>query len=101
MLIIVLAWPHATLPELALRGLVALPLMALLLAISAPLDLLGNLQELVARQVEPNGLQPLYLWAKVLEGGGDMALAAGLAGVTIMAAVWLAEKLRAHSVTHN
>lgn len=74
-LVLALIWPQRTLRELILRLLIALPLSALLVAVDAPLDLLGNLHDLVLRHVDPNGFRPLFAWGKFLEGGGNLVMA--------------------------
>ncbi len=84
--IVVLAWPAAGAREAAARSLLALPLGALLFALDTPLDLLGNFQQRVLTTVDPQGLVPLFAWARFLEGGGNLALAVGLAGLAVAVA---------------
>lgn len=82
-LVLVLIWPQRTLRELILRLLIALPLTALLVAIDVPLDLLGNLHDLVLRHADPNGIRPLFVWSKFLEGGGNLVMALASAALAI------------------
>jgi hypothetical protein len=87
--ILVIAWPARGLRDAVARGLIAVPLAALLFALDAPLDLLGNFQQRVLASVDPLGLVPLFRWARFLESGGNLALAITLAGM----AIWGAERL--------
>jgi hypothetical protein len=84
--IVVLAWPATGSREAAARGLLAAPLAALLFALDTPLDVLGNFQQRVLTTVDAQGLAPLFAWARFLEGGGNLALAVGLAGLAVAAA---------------
>lgn len=82
-LIVVLSWPHRSIGEFAIRLGLALPFMAVLLAVDAPLQLLGNFHHVVLLDVEPHPLQPLFIWDKFLEGGGNWVLALALAALAI------------------
>jgi hypothetical protein len=99
-LILVLAWPQRTLREASLRLVFALPLIALLTAIDAPLDFLGNLHQLAMRRLDPLAFQPLYAWAQFLEGGGDLALALASSAIAIgLGAKAASPPLRSSSVS--
>ena len=82
-LIVILSWPHRSLGEFALRLGLAFPLAALLLAVDAPLELLGNFHHVVLADVDPHPLQPLFIWDKFLEGGGNCVLALALGALAI------------------
>jgi hypothetical protein len=86
LLIVLLGWPQRSWRELGARLLLALPLLVLLIAVDAPLELLGNLQESVARHWDPQGFRPLFAWDVFLEGGGNSALALGFAALAIAGA---------------
>jgi hypothetical protein len=85
-LIIVLAWPSAGMLETACRWGVTLPLVAILIMVDAPLDLLGNLQQGVMRPWDPDGMRALFLWGRFLEAGGNLALALAFALIAIVTA---------------
>lgn len=78
-LIAVLSWPVIGAMQMLARLFLAVPTLGVLLALDAPLELLGNLQEAVARQWHLEGLRPLFVWDKFLEGGGNAVLALVLA----------------------
>ncbi len=82
-LIAVLGWPEKSPRETLVRILLAIPLVTLLILVDIPLELLGNLHEVVARQVDPQGFRLLFAGDKWLDGGGDFALALGAATVVI------------------
>lgn len=82
-LIAVLGWPAKSPRETLLRILLALPLVTLLIVVDVPLELLGNLHEVVARQVDPEGFRLLFAGDKWLDGGGDFAAALAAATVVI------------------
>jgi len=65
------------------RLLIAAPLMAALIGIDAPLDLLGIFQHIVAEGVDPGRFIPLFAWARFIEGGGNLVLALAAAGLAI------------------
>ena len=74
-----LSWPNSITREALLRTALSVPALAVLIAIDAPLELLGNLQEVIARPFDPNGMRPLFFWGRFLEGGGNLALGLALA----------------------
>jgi hypothetical protein len=74
-LIAILICPQRDYREFLIRMLVAVPLVIILFAVDAPLDLLGNFQEAVARHVDPHAIRPLFVWDRFLEGGGSTAMA--------------------------
>lgn len=83
LLVVVLSWPARIRREWIKRILIAMPLLVLLFALDAPLDLLGNLEDGIAREFDPNGTRLLFSWATFLEGGGNSVLALALSGVAI------------------
>jgi hypothetical protein len=97
--ILVIAWPARGVRDAVARGLIALPLALLLFVLDAPLDLLGNFQHRVLTSVDATGVAPLYSWARFLEGGGNLALAITLAGITILGAEWPARRVRPRSAS--
>ncbi len=88
LLMLVLSWPQRSLREFLSRLLVTAPLALLLFCIDAPLDLLGNFHEAVIRNVDPAAKDPLFTWARLLEGGGRLALGLCLGGVAITLGSW-------------
>jgi hypothetical protein len=82
-LIAVLGWPMSSLRQMRIRILLAVPLVALLISLELPLELLGNLQEVVARQVDPDGFRLIFAWDKFLDGGGNLALALAAASAVV------------------
>jgi hypothetical protein len=83
LLIGLLAWPAAGWREMAVRLLVALPMLAVLVALDVPLDLAGTFQHAVIHHA---GLDPplaLFAWAQFLEGGGNVAIALAMAVTAI------------------
>jgi hypothetical protein len=82
-LILILSWPQRSMFELAARCLIAAPLLIVLFAADAPLELLGNYQQAVIGGLYPNVSRPLFVWDKFLEGGGSGALALGFAAIAI------------------
>jgi hypothetical protein len=87
LLVVVLSWPAGDRREWIKRVLIAIPLLLLLFAADAPLDLLGNLQDGIAREFDPKGIRPLFTWSTFLEGGGNSVLALALSGVAIALAM--------------
>jgi hypothetical protein len=84
-LIVLLAWRARSASEATARVLIALPLFAALLALDAPLDLLGNLQERMLVDAHVHRIAPLFVWDRFLEGGGGVVLALALALTAIVA----------------
>lgn len=82
-LILMLSWPWGSRCEYWLRIPVAIPLLAVLFALDAPLDLLGNFREEVYGLAEPAGIRALSVWDGFLEGGGSAALAISAALISI------------------
>jgi hypothetical protein len=82
-LVLLLGWPVSSPSHAIRRCLLGLPLLALLLAVDAPLDLLANLWEVAVHHVDPNAQVSLFAWAKFMEGGGSAALALAFAVVAI------------------
>jgi hypothetical protein len=83
LLIVVLGWPYGTWRELVARLLYSVPLLLVLLAVDAPLELLGNLEEAVVGPVDPDGFRLLFAWDRFLEGGGSCVLALAFATLAI------------------
>jgi hypothetical protein len=82
LLILVLSWPHRTSGELLMRAALAAPLLLVLLALDSPAELVGNFQHTVLLPVD--GFSALFAWDRVLEGGGNCALALAFAGLAIV-----------------
>jgi hypothetical protein len=83
LIIAVLAWPQRALGEFIARVLIAVPFTVILFALDTPLNLLGNFQEAVVRDLDPLSTCPLFAWGKFLEGGGRIALALAFAVIAI------------------
>jgi hypothetical protein len=82
-LIAMLSWPQRTTRELVLRLLIAVPFLAVLFGLDAPLDLLGNFQATVVHTVDPDTTPLLFKWDRFLQGGGSAAIALAFAVVVI------------------
>ncbi|MGO8973541.1 MAG: hypothetical protein ACLQNV_08420 [Steroidobacteraceae bacterium] len=82
-LIAIMSWPQQGFQELMLRMLIGLPFLAILYAVDAPLDLLGNFERVVMHSVDPDTTPFLFKWGKFLEGGGTAAIAFAFAAVVI------------------
>ncbi|MFI4982363.1 MAG: hypothetical protein ACHQIO_18595, partial [Nevskiales bacterium] len=85
-LAVALVWPWRTVRELLLRLALTALLGALLFALDAPLDLLGNFQQQVLRLADPQAVAPLFVWGRFLEGGGSAALGLSMAVLAVAAA---------------
>jgi hypothetical protein len=69
-----------------MRLFFAVPLIALLIALDAPLELLGNFQHVMLHHVDPNGFHALFAWDRFLEGGGNRVLALAFSAFVIVLA---------------
>ncbi len=85
MLMIVLAWPAASVREFACRFGIAAPLIVFLLLIDVPFTILAELWFPVHEDFDSKSFWPLLNWSKFLMGGGGLALAILLAIVAISA----------------
>jgi len=83
LLIAVLGWPQRSAADTAACALIAVPLTVILFVLDTPLDLLGNFQEAVIRDLDPRAISPLFAWDKFLAGGGRTALALAFAAIAI------------------
>jgi hypothetical protein len=97
LLIVVLSWPHRSMRELSLRVVVALTFMVVLIAIDAPMELIGNFQHEVLLDIDPHGFQPMFVWDRFLEGGGNFVLALAFAALAIV----LTAPVSALTVAHD
>jgi hypothetical protein len=88
----ILGWPQRNAREMFLRAVIAIPVLALLFALDIPLQLLGNFQQALIRNVVPLATRPLYAWDIFLDGGGSAALALVLACCAISAAAALSSR---------
>jgi hypothetical protein len=82
LLIIVLAWP-GTVRELALRGVLAVPLAALLVLQHVVVTVLAELWFPLHDDWAPGETWPLLVWSRFLMGGGGLMVAMVLAGLCI------------------
>jgi Na+/proline symporter len=83
LLIAVLAWPTARSRELAMRLLLAMPLLAVLLFLGGPLTILAELWNSVRQTANPESFSPLMAVSRFLMGGGGYALALLAAAVVV------------------
>jgi hypothetical protein len=88
--IVILSWPHRSLRERILRLLAAIPLAALLFAVDAPLELVGNFHNIVYLTDAPHATDGYFAWDCFLEGGGRPMLALAVAALAIVAGQALA-----------
>lgn len=72
--------------ECTTRGVVLVPLLAILALIDAPLFLAGELWALVLEALDPDAISGLVLWRAFLSGGGRFALGAAAGVTAVMAA---------------
>jgi hypothetical protein len=75
LLVIVLAWPAASILEFAVRAGVAVPLVAVLLLIDVPLSILAELWFPIHDDYDAKAFWPLLAWSRFMMGGGGQALA--------------------------
>src|SRR5271165_5671059 len=87
LIILILGWPQFSVREFTIRLLLGVPLTALLFALDTPLDLLGNFQRVVVHRFDQKYTPTLFIWDKLLDGGGSFALAIAFAIVAISAAL--------------
>jgi len=96
-LMVLLGWPADSRAELRIRLLSALPMLLLILALTAPVQLVGQVQmvqaELAALAGEPRGEPPLVTLMVFMESGGRWLLPL-VAGILCIA---LGRKLRGPS----
>lgn len=92
LLIIVLAWPAAA-RELLLRGLLAVPLAAVLVLQHVVVTVLAELWFPIHDELAPGAFWPLLAWSRFLMGGGGLVLAMALAALAIMLAAQLERRL--------
>lgn len=78
-------WPAARWHLYLLRALLGGPLLVLLLAIDVPLVMLATLWRGVLHELGTAPFSALLLWDRFLSYGGRLALALGIAAVTILA----------------
>ena len=79
----VVVWPALSASAMVLRLLVSAPLLAVLMMLDVPLDLLGTFLHAAIHHAGLDPLIPLFYWAQFLEGGGNMALALAFAVAAI------------------
>jgi hypothetical protein len=77
------AWPTASRYALICRGLIVLPLAALLVLVDAPFVLAASLQQLLVDSLAPGETSLLLGWSAFLRGGGRYALALALAATAV------------------
>jgi hypothetical protein len=90
--IVVLAWPHRSLRELILRLFAAIAAAALLFAIDAPIELVGNFHSIAFFTDAPHAPDIYFEWDRFLEGGGRPMLALASAAQAIVAGTALARR---------
>ena len=103
MLLILLAWPTASLQRKGLYLLAAVPFLVAVELLDVPLVLLGSLQDLVLANTapDPTRFAPLVTWMNLLNGGGRIALSVVGALLAIATAQTLAPYLRAPTARRN
>jgi hypothetical protein len=84
-LIGLLGWRARSAREALLRAACGTPLLAILIAVDAPLDLLGNFRDRILRDARVPQWDPLFIWDRFLEGGGGAVLAVAFALIAIAA----------------
>lgn len=83
LLIVVIAWPAATLREFNTRLIAALPMSATLLLIDVPVTILAEFWFPIRNELDQDGFWPLLAWSRFLMGGGGLMLAMGMAIVSV------------------
>lgn len=81
-MLLLLAWPAATWGEALLRALLALPALALVMALDLPLVLLAEIWKLLLDAHDPGGWNLLVAWSDLLRSGGRV-----ITGVLVATAV--------------
>lgn len=97
MLLIVLAWPTASIKHKGLYMLAAVPFLVVVELLDVPLVLLGSLQDLILSNTPwgSKSFAPLVTWMHLLNGGGRIALSVAAAVLAIATVHALAPKPRA------
>jgi len=93
LVLLLLAWPTAAWGEALLRALLALPALALVLALDLPLVLLAEIWKLLLDAHDPGGWKLLVAWSDLLRSGGRV-ITGVLAATAVVAAACALERLR-------
>ncbi|MCY7306171.1 MAG: hypothetical protein LH632_08480, partial [Rhodoferax sp.] len=93
LVLLLLAWPTAAWGEALLRALLALPALALVLALDLPLVLLAEIWKLLLDAHDPGGWKLLVAWSDLLRSGGRV-ITGMLAATAVVAAACALERLR-------
>ena len=93
LVLLLLAWPTAAWGEALLRALLALPALALVLALDLPLVLLAEIWKLLLDAHDPGGWKLLVAWSDLLRSGGRV-ITGVLAAAAVVAAACALERLR-------
>ncbi len=73
-LVVVLAWPAASMRAMALRIALAMPLCLGVVLLNTPMALSANLWRPFLDELGPNTLTPLVAWDRLMEGGGRLLI---------------------------
>jgi len=92
LVLLLLAWPAAAWGEVMLRGLLALPALALVMALDLPLVLLAEIWKLLLDAHDPGGWKMLVAWSDLLRSGGRV-LTGVLAASAVLAAACALDRL--------
>jgi hypothetical protein len=74
-LVFVLAWPAKRFKELALRGLLVIPLLAVLLLIDAPITTTAAFWNSLGELLPTHGTSAGIVWSRFMMGGGGFVIA--------------------------
>jgi len=85
LILLLVAWPAAAWGEGLLRALLALPALALVMALDLPLVLLAEIWKLLLDAHDPGGWKLLVAWSDLLSSGGRV-LTGVLAATAVVAA---------------
>lgn len=92
MLAAAFAWPAYRMAEYAWRGLLLVPLLAVLVLSDVPVVLAGELWRMVRDALALNLTSPLLTWTSFVHGGGRYALALAAALAAVQGGKWLSRR---------
>ena len=90
---VVLGWPAARWYSYPLRVALGFPMLALLLAIDVPFDLVATLWRGVVNELGGEQFSALIVWDRFLSYGGRLALALSIGALTVLAAERISQRI--------
>jgi len=93
LVLLLIAWPAAAWGEALLRAVLALPALALVMALDLPLVLLAEIWKLLLDAHDPGGWKLLVAWSDLLRSGGRV-ITGVLAATAVLTVACALERLR-------